>query len=303
MKWKLKCLALHILAQVPGSLGIHTWLQRRVTGRYLDQLSDEFLAAYNYHVDNFRKLPAPEQSSALEFGAGRNLLTPLLLSAAGAREIFAYDIDRLATVEQINHVIRQLRVLGIPRPDQPWREIGNIESDLKRYYRINYRAPGDARHTQLPAGSIDFVCSTSTLEHITRGDIVSIMTECRRICSPMALMSFIVDYHDHYVTADSAITRFNFYRYSESVWPWFNPPNHFQNRMRHSDYEGLFKDSGLTALEKRPVIPPDSEKDLHRVPLAAEFARYSPEDLAALNGFFLLSVARTSTEQTRHGHF
>jgi hypothetical protein len=291
MNWKLKSLAMHFLAHAPGSLVIHRWLQRNCTGRYLDCLSDDVLAAYNYHVRNFERLPAPEQSSALEFGVGRNLLTPLLLSAVGARQIFAYDIDRLATVEQINHVIRQLRMLDVPCPGQAWREIENIEIDLKNFYRINYFAPCDVRHTALPTESIDFVYSTSTLEHISRADIVSIVTECRRLCSPSALMSFIIDYHDHYSTFDIAITRFNFYRYSESTWKWFNPRNHFQNRMRHSDYEALFETCGLIALEKRAEIPPYNEKELQDTPLSDEFTQYSTADLAALNGFFLLRAS------------
>jgi Methyltransferase domain len=294
MNWKLKSLAMHILAHTPGSLVIHRWLQRNCTGRYLDCLSADVLAAYNYHVRNFARLPAPEQSSALEFGVGRNLLTPLLLSAVGARQIFAYDIDRLATVEQINHVIRQLRVLDVPCPGQAWREIENIEIDLKNFYRINYLAPCDVRLTALASESIDFVYSTSTLEHISRADIVSIVTECRRLCSPSALMSFIIDYHDHYSTADSAITRFNFYRYSERNWRWFNPPNHFQNRMRHSDYEALFDACGLIALDRRPIIPPYNEKELEAIRLSSEFVHYSPADLAALNGFFLLSAHPTT---------
>jgi Methyltransferase domain len=295
MNWKLKSLAMHFLAHAPGSLAMHRWLQRNVTGRYLDRLSDDVVAVYNYHVKNFLKLPAPEHCYALEFGVGRNLLTPLLLSAAGARQIFAFDIERLATLEQINHVIRQLRVLDIPCPGQEWREIENIEVDLMRYYRIHYLAPCDVRHTTLPPGSVDFVCSTSTLEHIARADIVSIVIECRRLCSPSALMSFVIDYHDHYSTSDRAITRFNFYRYSESNWRWFNPPNHFQNRMRHSDYEELFDSCGLIALERRAVIPPYNEKELQGIRLSSEFVQYSTADLAALNGFFLLSAHPMTT--------
>src|SRR5256885_3150622 len=35
--------------------------------------------------------------------------SPLLLSAAGATEVLAYDIERLASIEQVNYVIRRLR--------------------------------------------------------------------------------------------------------------------------------------------------------------------------------------------------
>lgn len=299
MNWKLKCLVLHALANTPGSAPIYRLLQRSVTGRYLDELSDDFLAAYTYHVQNFLKLPAPGQSTALEFGAGRNLLTPLLLSAAGAHRIYAYDLARLATVEQINHVIRQLRERDIPAGGQAWSEIENIDHDLMRFYRIIYRAPADVRDTQLPGGSVDFICSTSTLEHIPGAEIAAILAECRRVSTPPGLASFIIDYHDHYATADPRISRFNFYRYSQSAWGWFNPPNHYQNRLRHSDYERLFVRCGFGSVEQRSVVPTGDREKLRDVPLASEFSGYSTEDLLALNGYFLLqpfaptSVARS----------
>jgi methyltransferase family protein len=288
VNWKLKCLALHALANTPGSAPIYRWLQRTVTGRYLDELSDGFLAAYVYHVQNFLKLPSPRQSVALEFGSGRNLLTPLLLSAAGAQRIYAYDLVRLATVEQINHIIRQLRERAIPAGGQGWREIKNIDHDLAGLYRIVYCAPAEARDTNLPSGSVDFICSTSMLEHIPSADMGAILAECRRVSSRAGLVSFIIDYHDHYATADPRITRFNFYRYSRSAWSWFNPSNHYQNRMRHSDYEALFERCGFTALERRSIIPPGDRQRLQGVPLAPEFCGYSTEDLLALNGYFLL---------------
>ena len=74
---------------------------------------------------------------ALEFGSGSNLLTPLLLSAPGATEVLAYDVERLASVEQVNHVIRQLR----GRVHGEWPEIAALD-DLQRFYRISYRPQG-----------------------------------------------------------------------------------------------------------------------------------------------------------------
>jgi len=288
VNWKLKCLALHALTITPGSASVYRWLQRAVTGRYLDEVSDEVLAAYNYHVQNFLKLPSPRRSTALEFGAGRNLLTPLLLSAAGAQTVYVYDLVRLATVEHINHVIRQLRDRMVPAGDGGWREIEDIDHDLERLYRIVYCAPADARNTGLPSGSVDFICSTSTLEHIPTADIAAILWECRRLSSRDGLASFIVDYHDHYATADRQITRFNFYKYSRSTWSWYNPSNHYQNRMRHSDYEALFERCGFSAVEQRSVIPSADRPRLQGLRLAPEFSGYSAEDLLALNGFFLL---------------
>lgn len=282
MDWRLKCLAFHVLRFSPRS--IYTLLQRIVTGRYFLQLTDEEFAAYSYHVKNFQRLP--QGARALEFGAGSNLLTALMLSAAGASEVLAFDIQRIATVTQVNDIIRQLRL----RLPAEWPEVIDLDTDLWRRYRIRYCAPADARRTGLAAGSTDFICSTSTLEHIPPAAIADILTECQRIASPQALFSFVIDYHDHYATADPRISRFNFYRYPARKWRWFNPPNHYQNRLRHVDYQRIFSAQRLQALEARRVTVPETE--LHRVAMCPEFTKYAPEDLASLNGLFLLTCAR-----------
>ena len=282
MDWRLKCLAFHVLRYSPRR--IHSFLQRTVTGRYFFELTDIEFAAYQYHVRNFRRLPAAGR--ALEFGAGSNLLTPLMLSAAGAAEILAFDIQRIASVEQVNHIIGQLGL----RLRGEWPEIVDLEADLFRKYRIRYCAPADARFTGLGAGSIDFICSTSTLEHIPPAAIDDILTECRRIASARALFSFVIDYHDHYATADPQISRFNFYRYPARRWRWFNPSNHYQNRLRHIDYERIFSAQHLQTLEARRVTDPDT--DVQCIPVCPDFSAYALEDLASLNGFFLLSCAR-----------
>jgi len=281
MDWRLKCLAHYLMEYLPRP--VERALRRRVSGRYLFNLVDEEFAAYSYHVDNFRRLPNPGR--VLEFGAGSNLLSALMLSAAGAPEVLAYDLSRLATVERVNHVIRQLR----KRVPGDWPEIVDLDQDLTSRYRIRYCAPGDARFTGLPAGSVDFFCSTSTLEHIPAPEIARILSECRRIASTQALFSFIIDYHDHYATADSTITRVNFYRYPEAIWRIFNPPGHHQNRLRHSDYERLFLDHGLSFIENRSVVPPIVVDRVHE-----RFKRYSKDDLMALNGFFVLRAGASN---------
>jgi hypothetical protein len=275
MDWRLKCAAHHLLRFTPRP--VERALRRRLTGRHFFDLNDREFAAYSYHVENFRRLPGTGR--VLEFGAGNNLLSALLLSAAGAEKIVAYDLIRIATVEQVNHVIRQLRV----RAGGDWPEIMDLDEDLMSRYRIDYRAPADARRTGIPAGSVDFFCSTSTLEHISAPDIARILSECRRVASPGALYSFIIDYHDHYATTDSRITRVNFYRYSAAFWRIYNPPSHYQNRLRHSDYERLFLDQGLNFLENRPIVPSITVARLHK-----EFGHYSQTDLMALNGYFTL---------------
>jgi hypothetical protein len=272
MDWRLKCLALHTIARIPSA---HSVFKKYVTKRYFFTLTDIEYEAYAYHLKNF------QGGRALEFGAGSNLLCSLMLSNAGASEVLAYDLSRIATVEQVNHVIRQLRT----RLSGPWPEVTDLDTDLTSKYRIRYISPGDARATGLPTGSVRFFCSTSTLEHIPAADIERIIEECKRVATADATYSFIIDYHDHYASADPAITRVHFYRYSDARWRLFNPPNHYQNRLRHSDYERMFATLGLQSVESRPVIPSIA---IDRLSVAERFRRYSDADLAALNGYFVL---------------
>jgi SAM-dependent methyltransferase len=246
-------------------------MQKHITGRYLLTVDDALLEVFGFHLKNF------SGGIAIEFGAGTDLLCPLLLSNAGAREVIALDLTRLASADRVNNVIRQLR----GKLPGEWPEISDVDGDLFAKYRIRYMAPGDARATGLADASVDMVCSTSTLEHIPENAIRSILKEARRILKPTGVASFIIDYHDHYASGDRSISRFNFYRYGHALWRIFNPGMHYQNRLRHSDFLKLFDGFSVT---ESAIVPPDQID----VPLAAPFKHYGARDLLALNGFFTL---------------
>jgi hypothetical protein len=158
LNWRLKCVAFQVLENLPGGGFLYRVAQKYVTGNHLFEVTDAYLSSHQFHVAQYKRV---HPGRALEFGGGRHFLTPLLLSNAGATEVLVYDIQRLSSAAQINHTIRQLkgRVAG------EWPEIKDW-SDLERIYRIRYLAPGDARNTGLSKAYINFVCSTSTLEHI-----------------------------------------------------------------------------------------------------------------------------------------
>lgn len=278
MNWRLKCLAFRVLDAVPGGDGIHAWAQRRVTGRYFRNLSDGNIESHRYHVDNYLKLGRP--GVALEFGAGGSLSAALMLSAAGAT-VHAYDIVPLARVERINHVIRSYRARGMPGE---WPELGTM-ADLERLYRIRYAAPGDAAATGLPAGSVDYMYSMSCLEHVPVEQIPGILDELVRIASADALIGFGIGYYDHYATADRSISRCNFYRYSDRQWRFWNPPRHHQNRLRHGDFEKMFR-GRFEVLESIRKLADESVLD--GVPIDPRFSGYDREDLLTVSGRFLL---------------
>lgn len=282
MNWRLKCLGFKIFQAIPFGGVAYRLAQRIVTGRYIPNVTQATLGTYSIPVEAFKRIEGARV--ALEFGAGRGLITPLLLSAAGAKEAYAYDLQRLAHIEQVNAVIAQLADLTAG----DWQPIVDF-AELEQRYGVIYRAPGDARATGLADGSVDLIYSTATMEHIPPDQIREILRECRRILQPEGRICFTIDYHDHYSTSDRTIGFMNFYQFSEEEWRRYNPDMHHQNRLRHSDYVKLFREEGWKIVEQRSATKQCSETHLARVKLHPSFAHYSREDLIASNGYFLLA--------------
>jgi hypothetical protein len=120
-------------------------------------------------------------------------------------------------------------------------------------------------------------------------DVDRILSECVRVAAPGALFSHIVDYTDHYRYADSSVAMFHFYRFTEKQWRFWNPSGHFQNRLRHSDFESIFARHGLQLLEVTPCrIEP---RRIDFAALAPQFTSYSREDLSTEAGYFVMQRA------------
>ena len=87
--------------------------------------------------------------------------------------------------------------------------------------------------------------------------------------------------------SDSSLSPVNFYRFSEFQWKFLNPSNHFQNRLRHSDYERLFDELGLLPIEIKTGEFPFSS--MEGLPVHESFRRYGRKDLLTSIGYFSLA--------------
>lgn len=289
MHWKLKNLAFKVLAVAPGGKRLHSVGQALVTRRRR-MVIGKSVRTYSHHVEEMEKHGGVRGKVVMEFGSGRNLIAVLLLSAAGAGRVYAFDIERLATTELVNDAIAQARELNLPWVgEDPWPFVSDLDADLQSRYRIHYRAPGDAASTGLADDSVDWICSTATLEHIPPAAIESIMTEARRILKPDGYSSMIIDYHDHYSSTDKSITPYNFYQYSEDEWRRYNPRMHYVNRLRHSDFVKIFQRLGFEIDKCREMTPPNSAELISKVRIADDFHKYDAQDLAITTGVFLLT--------------
>jgi hypothetical protein len=84
-------------------------------------------------------------------------------------------------------------------------------------------------------------------------------------------MSHEVDTVDEYSYFDSAITPFNFSRFSDRAWRLINNPLIPLNRLRVADFRECFREAGFTLANE--VITRGDPKALASIRLSPRFAR------------------------------
>ncbi len=277
----------------PGGDRLHYWTQRNVT-KSLPRSEREFREKFGHaksHLEALRRhgSRAIPDSQFYEFGAGWDFAIAFCLYALGVKSQILVDLFELAHVELLNDALEKIKRLNeetgtAPIEARPVPEKGRDAWAplLEQWYGILYLAPCDARSTGLQGESVDCITSTDTLEHIPEEDICLILRECRRILRKDGVLSFVIDYQDHYSYCDQRITTYNFLRYPPNTWKWFNPRFHFQNRLRHKDYIRLAEEQGFEVVEERcdAVLPKDLA-DLEQINVASPFKDgYVLEELA-----------------------
>ncbi|HEY7018628.1 MAG TPA: class I SAM-dependent methyltransferase [Gaiellaceae bacterium] len=226
----------------------------------------QHLAAYEEHGPG---TPAAD-ACFYEFGAGWDLAVPLAYASLGVGRQVLVDIRPSARVELVNDSIEAYG-LGAP--------VASL-AELEPRFGIRYLAPCDARATGLPEGSVDFVSSTDTCEHIPGDDLAAIFGECLRLLRPGGAFSCRIDLQDHYAYFDRSLSRYHFLRYSDRTWSVVNSPLHFQNRLRSPDYLRLVRDAGFELVVERPSGPSEEGlAELQSLPLAERFRGYAPAEL------------------------
>ncbi len=239
----------------------------------------------NRHIDSFhRYLDRPLDEAVLfEFGAGWDLPIQLLFFARGASRQVIVDQNRLIRKELVNDSIKRIREMGLDSLERlPDRTIEvNLEKELRESYGIDYRAPCDARNTGCAHESVDLVTSTETLQHIPVPDLFQILSECHRILKPGGLITASITYDDHYSFSDKQISAYNFLRYSDDAWQLYNPPNHYQNRLRHVETHRSFPASRFSTVRRKPEARLGCRLELlARMSIDSRFRRCSLEELA-----------------------
>lgn len=297
MNWRCKAALQLIFSSLPHGEQLNYLCQRWVTRTlpHTDQVFIDIVRIAEEHISALEKHSGRRFADAtfFEFGAGVTLTIPLAFYGFGVDRQIVFDITPLARdwliLDTIRRFQRLAKQLNIPRR----HEISldgeqNVLAALNKFLGIDYRAPGDARFTDFDAGSVDFITSTNTLEHVPYQDVKAILRECYRILRADGLMSFRIDYHDHYSDFDTRISPYNFLRYSDLRWKVYSPSLHYQNRLRHRDYIALAEKEGFELVEEWLEVGTASDLQMiDRIPLNERFKAYHPDELAVRNALIV----------------
>ncbi len=304
MRWQIKAALMDFFSACPGGERLHYWTQRNVT-KSLPRSEQEFRYKFGHaksHVEALKRYgrKSISDSQFYEFGAGWDFAIAFCLCALGVKSQILVDLFELAHVDLLNDALEKIKRLNeeTGTASIEAQPVPKLERDawvplLEQRYGIRYVAPCDARSTGLQDESVDCITSTDTLEHIPQEDIRLILKECHRILRDDGVLSFVIDYRDHYSYCDQRIAAHNFLRYSRNAWKWFNPRFHFQNRLRHKDYISLAEEQGFEVVEENcEAVLAKDVADLELINLAAPFnAGYLLEELAVRRGHLVLRPA------------
>jgi SAM-dependent methyltransferase len=126
---------------------------------------------------------------------------------------------------------------------------------LLEFLNIEYIAPGDASHLNLPDSSVDFHTSYTVLEHIPPEIIKAILKEGKRILKQDGLFVHCIDYSDHFSHSDKSISSVNFLQFSDNSWDKIAGNRYmYMNRLRHDDFINLFQNLNCKILMDEPDI-------------------------------------------------
>jgi SAM-dependent methyltransferase len=291
MNWYLKVFTHNIISLLPKKEVINYFFQKKISKSLpltSEQIVTDKALCTSFHFNNFQEFSnSTDNTNFFEFGAGYDLVIPLLFSSLGIQNQSVFDIRVNIRFELIRDAISKIN-----------NEVSNLSkiyslnfsplipvvmnlTDLSNAYRINYLAPADARNTNLKNDSIDFCSNTATLEHIPPDDIYKIFIELKRILKPKGIISCIIDLNDHYSYFDYSITHYNYLKYNKFLWKLYNPFLHYQNRLRYPEYINIIKSTGFRIIKEYLTGPSENDISLlNKIKINNDFtSKYSLNEL------------------------
>lgn len=294
MDWRVKGVAQKVLSAVPGGMSVNDHLQRWVGDLKNLEANIDLKVKEDWLVfmGHLRELNMPPEGlHIMEIGTGWYPTLPFCFFLAGVGRCHTFDISRHLKESLCRRMVRRLEfhlpaiaaASGRSEPEvrARWQSLDSAASasEMLDRARVTYHAPGDACQTSLPPQTLDMVFSNSVLEHVPEPVIRKMMVESFRVLKPGGVSVHSVNCGDHYAYFDRSITPIHYLRFDPKQWRFWNNDLLYQNRLRPGDFLRMAEESGLKIVLNKWRPRPDLLQQLPRLPIAAEFKGYSPEEL------------------------
>ncbi len=303
MHWLIKSAIQNSIALLPGPISqkVYYAMQRRFGGLRSISVEDKLRQGIEVAQHAARNGLSIEDARVLEVGTGRRLNLPLSLWLQGAASVVTVDLNPYLRPELVHEDLRQIRderkrVEGLfgerlvhPRL-QRLIDLAD-DFDLERLLQtcsIRYVSPGDARHLDLPDGSIDLHVSYEVFEHIPAPVLEGILTEASRVLSAHGLVLHYIDFSDHFSHSDPGIGPINFLKFGEGTYRLLAGNGYmYMNRLRLDDFREVYARAGQRILSEQSAPDADVARMLaHGEPsLDPAFAGKPRDILATLNAW------------------
>lgn len=295
--WKTKAVVQKAVSFLPAKEKINFLFQKHVTKGILlsDSRFEEKLIHARDHLRFFGQYGSVHDDfHVLELGTGWYPVIPIGMYLSGAGHVVSADIRSWMTTASMLETIRKflawrrsgriVEYLPDTRDDR-WWTLEHIAANERRYgkewicggLRLTLLV-GDARNSGIPSGSIDYVCSNNTFEHVHEEVLRGLLGEFRRLIKRGGVMSHFIDMSDHFAHTDGTITIYNFLKFDDRTWRRIDNDIQPQNRMRLVDYRNMYASLGLPITEE--TCRPGNVDALRAIRPAAKYAGYSPRELA-----------------------
>lgn len=242
------------------------------------------LGIYNLYNSIRRDYLDSEQAARiLEIGPGTNLGVGFIFVLTGAEKYYGLDIymdPELFAAAQYESIAYLLQLAG---GEKSLRNVGAVMTvkDGKVEFakeRLEYLYPRQSYDIPLPEGSLDYVFSHATFEHVA--DPEKTVQAIHRVLRKGGVTAHQIDMRDH---ADFS-KPLEFLKVDERTWNkgWEDPNRAawYLNRWRLSDFKGAFERAGFRILKLDINATFPMEESLRRT-LDARFQKYTLEDLSA----------------------
>jgi len=307
--WYIKAGIQGLMSFLPRSHALNYIFQRYVSrGLVLkDNYFEDKLKVVTIHLENYRKATNKTlPQNVLELGTGWLPIVPIALYLCGIEQIYTIDKTGLTyphlVKETLDHFITYAKD-GRLSNHLPVKKnhLENLEHASDALDRVSIAEAlqhlnitlliTDARSLGLEDNSIEFFVSNNTFEHIPLDVLSGIMQEFNRISTYDGINSHFIDLEDHYSQFDSSISSYNFLRYSDGIWRFFNNDLQYQNRLRVSDYREIHERAGFQIIEETNKSA--SQTDIEQIQLAKRFESYAHEDVIVIKSFIVSQPKRS----------